>query len=120
MELTANELKHAATMLNVASDIYSIENERTAALDKVLKDIIRCSFTKIYHSDQTSADGSVISISTANKVVVEILYREDKNEIGVGGCDPTIQGSQIFRKGTIQEKVRSVFWILSEIYSFQC
>ena len=72
-----------------ASAVYTNEKERGAKLTPLLDQILDVNMQAIVNEDKTLADAIVeLNIGGGNIV---LLLREDKNEFGDGGSDPSTQ-----------------------------
>jgi len=92
LEVPDDVLAATAVLITTLSALHPTEPARRAALDKPLGIALGMPFSQILNRDSTVCDGTMTT--TVGSPVIEsvaFLFREDKREIGDGGCDPTIQ-----------------------------
>jgi hypothetical protein len=86
-----------------ASAIYVNEDKRHAELNPILSDILGVHIQAVVNDDKTRPDGIVEFLTTIG--LVSILHKEDKNEYGDGGSDPSTQVGLSFARCWAQRKV---------------
>jgi hypothetical protein len=86
-----------------ATAIYPDEKTRTAKLTPLLGEILGVDIQTIMNDDKTYADGTVERTSEGGRML--LLLKEDKNEIGDGGCDPSTQAGLSAARHWAQSKV---------------
>ena len=93
LEAPIEIIRATASFMHRASAIYEKEVDGASNIDELLNEVIYHSFGKVTSIDKTSPDGII-----RTKVLVDgqtkfaaLCIREDKNEIGAGGSDPSIQ-----------------------------
>jgi hypothetical protein len=84
-------IRKTVAYMQAASAIYPDKRTRGHALNPLLQEIIGTDslLNTIYNNDRTCADG-VIELYFKGASIL-ILLKEDENEIGNGGCDPSMQ-----------------------------
>jgi hypothetical protein len=84
--------KATVDYMRAASAIYESEKIRKRALEPHLSRLLATALSTVTNADKTSPDGMVL-ITLAGKIceAVVTLLKEDKNEVGDGGCDPSTQ-----------------------------
>ena len=81
-------------LMTVLSALHPSETTRKHALTKPLFHALGMPFISLTNSDSMNPDGTIITtLGSPISESVALLIREDKREIGDGGCDPTIQAS---------------------------
>ena len=89
--------------MKAATAIYDDERKRTASLTPLLCEILDVDIQKIMNEDKTHADGIVEWVSEGGRIL--LLLKEDKNEFGDGGCDPSTQAGLSAARHWAQSKV---------------
>jgi hypothetical protein len=82
--------------------IYSGEEKRMAKLAPLLEKILDVDIERIVNADGTHADG-VVQMRTNQGTA--LLLKEDGNEFGDGGCDPSTQAGLLSARRWVQSKV---------------
>jgi len=92
--------------MRASSAIYDSEANRRAALEPYLGRILGISMGTVVNADGTSPDGAY-SITLTGEIyeLVVLLLREDKSDIGNGGCDPSTQAGLSIVRFWVQDKV---------------
>ena len=88
-------IRATARFMNCSSAIYETEDLRKRAFSADLTDAISTAMATIINLDKTWADGIVVTktpVGTGHQLAA-VSIREDKNEIGEGGSDPSTQAS---------------------------
>ena len=86
-----------------ASAIYPDERSRAAKLTPLLEKILGVNIQMIVNDDKTYADGIVELVIDGARIL--LLVKEDKNENGDGGCDPSTQSGLSGVRNWVQTKV---------------
>ena len=97
--------------MRAASAIYDSESHRRCALEPYLCRFLATAISTVVNADKSSPDCMVL-ISLAGEIYESAitLLKEDKNEFGDGGCDPSTQaGLSLVR-----------FWVQDEVDKFLC
>jgi hypothetical protein len=84
-------IRKTTDYMKATTAIYPDEKTRTARLTPLLGEILNVDIQIIMNDDKTYADGTVEWISNSKGGRMLLLLKEDKNEIGDGGCDPSTQ-----------------------------
>ncbi|KAK2464712.1 hypothetical protein APHAL10511_003288 [Amanita phalloides] len=92
--------------MKAAAKSYTSEDKRRSELTKFLPDIIGQPIELAYNSDNTRPDGMVRHQTQAWGPAV-ILLKEDKNELGDGGSDPSTQVGLSYARTWAQNDVVS-------------
>ncbi len=96
-------IRQTTDYMKTALAIYKTEQERRSTLTPLLCKILGVDVQTIQNEDNTMPDGIV------EKVIKEarslLLLKEDKNEIGDGGSDPSTQGSLSAGRSWAQPRV---------------
>jgi hypothetical protein len=108
-----HKIQASNDFITKSSFIYSSEDERRDAFLSHLNQAIGHTFLTLSNSDKTQPDGVVplnpasLDVQSFRLVADAILLalREDKNEIGMGGSDPSVQGVLSTRR----------FWALPQV-----
>ena len=82
-------IRKTTEYMKAASAIYASEEERRAALTPLLCDILNVNIQMILNKDKTNPDGIVEM--ALGILLFMIFLKEDKNELGDGGSDPSMQ-----------------------------
>jgi hypothetical protein len=84
--------KATVKYMKAASAIYDSEATRRQNLQPYLSEILAITFSAEANTDRTSPDGMFL-VNPARDLSESalVLLKEDKNEIGDGGCDPSTQ-----------------------------
>ena len=85
-------LAATVSLITTLSALHPSEPACRAALDKPLGTALGIPFSQVLNRDLTACDGTMTT--TLGSPIIEsvaFLFREDKREVGDGGCDPTIQ-----------------------------
>ena len=78
--------------MRASSAIYDHEAHRRAALDPHLGRILGSGMGTVVNADGTSPDGALpITLTKGACETVVALLKEEKNNLGDGGCDPSTQ-----------------------------
>jgi hypothetical protein len=100
--------------MRAASAIYDNEANRRHALEPYLHRILTLTMSTVLNADRTSPDGMfLISLSGDIYETVMALLREDKNEFGDGGCDPSTQAGLSTVRFWVQDAVDKCQFSLS-------
>ena len=74
-----------------SSGIYESDAKRASVIEPHFNKILDIIMNSVQNTDGTRADGAhTIRLEKINKTIV-IFFREDKNDLGDGGCDPSTQ-----------------------------
>ena len=96
-------IRETTNYMKAASAIYPDERKRTAKLTPLLSKILNVDIHTIMNEDKTYADGTVEWVSEGGRIL--LLLKEDKNEFGDGGCDPSTQAGLSAARHWAQSKV---------------
>jgi len=96
-------IRKTTNYMTAATAIYPDEKTRTARLTPLLGDILKVNIQTIMNEDKTYADGTVELVSEGGCFL--LLLKEDKNEVGDGGCDPSTQAGLSAARHWAQSKV---------------
>jgi hypothetical protein len=104
-----NIAKATVNYMKAASAIYENEGIRRQFLQPRLCEILAITFSAEANADRTSPDGMFLvnPVGELSESAL-VLLKEDKNELGDGGCDPSTQAGL--------SAVR--FWVQNEVNSF--
>ena len=97
-------IRATAQYMQAASASYATEQRRRTRLNPILEGILKVRMPVIENNDKTKADGTVEGIQNGN--VFLLLVKEDKNEFGDGGSDPSIQVGLSAARSWVQPDVR--------------
>jgi hypothetical protein len=104
-------IRQTAEYMIAATAIYPNENARRDALTPLLRGILDVDIVTMLNEDKTSPDGVVELGKTPARSL--LLVKEDKNEFGDGGSDPSTQAGLSVGRCWAQPRVcysqRSVF-----------
>ncbi|PVF94281.1 hypothetical protein CPB86DRAFT_818107 [Serendipita vermifera] len=89
-------------LLVAAAETYRSERDRRRAVEKNLTALFGEPIGQIMLDDKSSSNGCIISFSGTYWTLRLLI--ELKNEIGTGGCDPSVQGSYSTRKYWVDDK----------------
>ena len=89
--------------MKAASAVYKTEEERREALTPLLRNILGVNIQMVANADKTTPDGVVEML--LGVLLFLILLKEDKNEIGDGGSDPSTQAGLSLGHAWAQAKV---------------
>ena len=84
-----SSVSQTAEYMIAATAIYPNENARRDALTPLLRSIFNVNIVTMLNEDKTSPDGVVELDTTPARSL--LLVKEDKNEFGDGGSDPSTQ-----------------------------
>jgi hypothetical protein len=100
-----------------ASAIYKSEEIRRAELTPLLCAVLGVDIQMILNEDKTNPDGIVEKVDNLARWF--LLLKEDKNEFGDGGSDPSTQAGLSAARCWAQSRVRDrSFTVLPSYYSF--
>jgi hypothetical protein len=110
----AETVRATTGYMRAASAIYENEATRRQALEPHLRNILAITFTTIANADRTSPDGGFL-ISPAGEILESALalLKEDKNEFGDGGCDPSTQAGLSAVRFWVQSEVAKILHFIS-------
>ncbi len=89
--------------MKAASAVYKSEEERREALTPLLRNVLGVNIQMVANADKTTPDGTVEML--IGLLLFLILLKEDKNEIGDGGSDPSTQAGFSLGRAWAQAKV---------------
>jgi hypothetical protein len=90
-----------------SSAIYDSEDLRRRAIGADLTDAISTAMAQVVNLDKSAADGAVATktpVETGYQLAA-VIIREDKNEIGDGGSDPSTQACLSYGRFWAQQDV---------------
>ena len=96
-------IRQTTKYMRSASAIYKSEEKRRAELMPLLCTILGVDIQMILNEDKTNPDGIV---ETVNNLARCLLLKEDKNEFGDGGSDPSTQAGLSAGRCWAQSRVR--------------
>jgi len=96
-------IRKTTEYMKAASAIYVSEEERRAALTPLLCDILKVNIQMILNKDKTIPDG-IVEMAKGILLFL-ILLKEEKNEVGDGGSDPSTQSGLSTARCWAQDKV---------------
>lgn len=96
-------IRKTTDYMKEATAIYPDEKTRTSRLTPLLGVILNVTIQTIMNDDKTYADGTVECVSEGGRTL--LLLKEDKNEFGDGGCDPSTQAGLSAARHWAQSKV---------------
>ena len=96
-------IRQTTDYMKTASAIYKTEQERRSALTPLLCKILGVDIQTIQNEDNTMPDGIVENVIMEARSL--LLLKEDKNEIGDGGSDPSTQGGLSAGRSWAQPRV---------------
>lgn len=105
---SSDKLSFTHQLLVIASESYPNEAERVKSMTPILASLLGSAISPFRNEDGISANGSVVVENKRFLLNVQILLWELRNEVGVGGCDPSIQGGFIARKSRTQNQVSRI------------
>jgi len=88
--LPDNIIPQTVEYMKAASAIYESEEKRGKVLTPLLCTILDVNIQMILNEDKTNLDG-IVELVKKNMLHFMIFLREDKNEFGDGGSDPSTQ-----------------------------
>ena len=103
ISLEDDMIRETTNCMKAASAIYHDERHRTAKLTPLLSKILDVDIQTIKNDDRTHADGIVEWVIEDGRIL--LFLKEDKNELGDGGCDPTTQAGLSVARHWAQSKV---------------
>ena len=89
--------------MKAASAIYESVEDRRITLTPLLCDILDVNIQTILNEDKTNPDGMVEE--EKNRLLFLIFLKEDKNEFGDGGSDPSTQAGLSAARSWSQSRV---------------
>ena len=116
LEVPDDVLAATAALITTVSALHPTEQARRDALDRPLGMALGMPFSQITNRDLTVCDGTMTT--TLGSPIIEFvtfLFREDKREVGDGGCDPTIQAGLSAARFWTHDDVS-----ISPTHSFSC
>ncbi|KAF7336569.1 hypothetical protein MSAN_02289100 [Mycena sanguinolenta] len=97
LEIPGEVLVATADLMHKASGIYQDEDARKSKIRPALKKALSLDITNLVNDDRTSPDGGIMwTISKPEAALdhtVALAIKEEKRELGEGGCDPSTQAS---------------------------
>lgn len=96
-------IRKTTEFMKVATAIYPDEKKRTENLTPLLAGILDVNIQIIVNEDKTYADG-IVELFIERECIL-LLLKEDKNEFGDGGCDPSTQAGLSAARHWAQSKV---------------
>jgi hypothetical protein len=114
LDIPDDKIKASSDFIIKSSAIYTYESDRRDAFLPHLNKAIGQVFLTLSNSDKTQPDGVVIlNVTSLDKFSPELLadaillaIREDKNEIGKGHSDPSVQAIMSMIRFWVQPQVR--------------
>jgi hypothetical protein len=92
--------------LEAAAGIYESEKDRDLPTSEHLRGLFNANIKEIVIKESRSSnDGCIVTAVHGSEYEALRLLLELKNEIGSGGCDPSVQGPYSTRK----------FWVATEV-----
>jgi serine/threonine protein kinase len=95
--------------MQATSAHYADEQSRRIALTPILSDVLDGTIQVIENNDRTKADGTLEG-SRDGKLFL-LLLKEDKNEFGDGGSDPSTQAGLSAARTWVQANVRDFYFL---------
>jgi hypothetical protein len=93
-EVPTPVLKATSKLMVAISALHLTERTRTENITRHLSDALSYGSVESRNPDRTAPDATIIlPLGDPINEWVPLLVREDKREVGDGGCDPTIQAS---------------------------
>jgi hypothetical protein len=112
-------IRDTTEYMQAASATYQDERTHRMKLTPILKRVLNANIQGIENNDRTKADGTVEGIKDQNGFLLAL--KEDKNEFGAGGSDPTTQAGLSAARSWAQLNVRDfLFLIHSESSVIDC
>jgi hypothetical protein len=104
-----NIAKATVNYMKAASAIYDNEATRRQFLQPLLSEILAITFSVEANADRTSPDGMFL-VNPARDLSKSalVLLKEDKNEVGDGGCDPSTQAGLSMVRFWVQPEVDKI------------
>jgi len=103
--------------MQATSATYADEQHRRIALIPILNGILGCNIQVVENNDRTKADGTLEGFTKGG--VFLLLLKEDKNEFGDGGSDPSTQAGLSAARSWVQSNVRNLYFLFGKlIHSF--
>jgi hypothetical protein len=102
--------------MKAASALYKSEEKRREALTPLLREILGINIQMVMNGDKTTPDG--IAEMVIGVLLFLILLKEDKNEFGDGGSDPSTQAGLSLARAWAQVKVCYCFSLPFHCSSF--
>jgi hypothetical protein len=118
-ELTNRDIKLVGQLLESLSVVSSAnETQLNSKIHQLLRQILELEIVDEPNTDEPSADG-VYMITVGNQWIrVPSLIMECKNELGSGGCHPSIQAGLTMRRSWIQPDVSFLLFYTLPFSSF--
>ena len=106
-------IRHTLDYMKAASAIYASEDKRRVELTPLLCNIFGVDIQMIQNEDKTNPDGIAELVTNPGRIL--LLLKEDKNEFGEGGSDPSTQAGLSMGRCWAQFRVNDSHQLL---YSF--
>ena len=107
-------IHQTAEYMKAASAIYESEEDRRITLTPLLCDILDVNIQTILNEDKTNPDGMVEEVK--NRLLFLIFLKEDKNEFGDGGSDPSTQAGLSAARSWSQSRVCQIHCIVFRLF----
>ena len=110
LEVPTEVILATSRFMDLASGIYKDEDHRTLVLQKELMAAISVVIHKVDNIDMTKPDSIVTTevLVGGESKLAAICIKEDKNEIGDGNSDPSIQAGLSYGRFWAQKNVRAL------------
>lgn len=120
LEVPTEVVQATARLMNLASAIYQNETQRRATIQEELTSALSVAVgIEFYNSVGTAPDGTVITEIPVGQGLkpAAICIKEDKNEIGDGGSDPSILAGLSYGQFWAQKDVHAFKYFFSYVCS---
>lgn len=103
--ITAKDLENTVDFCKVSAEIYLSDTERMVTSKTLLRRILGVDIADALTPSDASAGGIIASKVCGHPLQLCRAIFEWRNEIGIGNCDPAIQGEYSFRNYWSQNDV---------------
>lgn len=108
LEIPSDVLEWVVEVISIATDIYRTESDRIIEMREILSKKFGTILVVEYGRNGYKCDG-VLTAKVNNILTAYIGILEAKNELGLGGCDPSYQGALYYQGYWSQSSVRLIF-----------
>ena len=98
MSFSSEYLRHIDDFGDGSVAFHLMELDHMKTLEPLLRYLLGMSLTMVIAHLGAKCDGTVITLSACWSEMGWVMLLEVKNEIGNGGCDPSIQASEAYLK----------------------
>jgi len=102
-------IRYVTQYMQATSANYPDERSRRKILNPILSRVLNFHLQVIENDDETKADGTLEGFVQQSALL--FLLKEDKNELGDGGSDPSIQAGLSAARSWVQSKVRDFYFL---------